>query len=113
MGEALGGPVDTDSLREIARALSRTVGRERTLAFMADTVARAGVDLSPGASWALLRLGAPDPIPLSELAGLPHVDAGRLAATVEELRDAGLLDGERPSASGRAMRRRLARFAPP
>ncbi len=107
VGEALGGPVDTDSLREVARALSRTVGRERTLAFLADTVARAGVDLSPGASWALLRLGAPDPIPLSELAELPHVDAGRLASAVEELRDAGLLDGERPSAAGRAMRQRL------
>jgi hypothetical protein len=107
VGEALGGPVDTDSMREIARALSRTVGRERTLAFLADTVARAGVDLSPGASWALLRLGAPDPIPLSELAALPHVDAGRLATAVEELRDAGLLEGERPSAPGRAMRQRL------
>ena len=107
IGEALGGPVDTDSLRELTRALSRSVGRERTLEFLADTVERAGVDLSPGASWALLRLGAPDAIPLAEIARLPHVDAGRLATAVEELRAAALLDGERPTAAGRAMRERL------
>ena len=35
VGDALGGPVDTDSVRELTRALSRAAGRERTLAFMA------------------------------------------------------------------------------
>jgi hypothetical protein len=107
VGEALGGPVDTDSLSQLTRALSRSVGRERTLAFMAETVARAGVDLSPSASWALLRLGAPDPITVTEAAALPHVDAGRLADAVAELRGAGLLDGERPTPAGVAMRERL------
>jgi hypothetical protein len=107
IGEALGGPVDTDSMSQLARALSRTVGRERTLEFMADTVARAGVELSPSASWALLRFGAADPITVTEAAALPHVDAGRLATAVDELRAAGLLDGERPTAAGYAMRERL------
>ena len=34
VGEAIGGPVDTDSMRELTRALSIAVGRERTLAFL-------------------------------------------------------------------------------
>jgi EmrB/QacA subfamily drug resistance transporter len=107
VGESLGAPVDTDSMSQLTRALSRHVGRERTLVFMAETVARAGVDLSPSASWALLRLGAPDPITVAEAAALPHVDADRLAAAVQELWDAGLHDGERPTADGHAMRERL------
>ena len=94
-------------MSQLTRALSRTVGRERTLVFMAETVARAGVDLSPSASWALLRLGAPDPITVAEAAALPHVDVGRLAIAVDELRAAGLLDGERPTEAGHAMRVRL------
>jgi EmrB/QacA subfamily drug resistance transporter len=107
VGDALGGPVDTDSMSQLARALARTVGRERTLEFMAETVARAGVELSPSACWALLRLGASDPITVSEAAALPHVDPGRLAAAVDELQAAGLFDGERPTPAGRAMRERL------
>ena len=35
VGDTIGGPVDTDSLRELTRALSRAAGRDRTLAFMA------------------------------------------------------------------------------
>ena len=107
VGEAIGGPVDTDSLRELTRALSRAAGRERTLAFLRDTVERAGVDLSPGASWALLRLGSPEEPALEELAARPHVERERLYAAVGELRAAGLLDGERPTTAGRAMRERL------
>ena len=107
VGESLGAPVDTDSMSQLTRALSRLVGRERTLVFMAETVARAGVDLSPSACWALLRLGAPDPITVAEAAALPHVDAGRLAKAVDELCAAGLHDGERPTEAGHAMRVRL------
>jgi EmrB/QacA subfamily drug resistance transporter len=107
VGEAIGGPVDTDSMRELVRALSIAVGRERTIAFLSDTVARAGVELSPGASWVLLRLGAPDPPTLAELAERPHVDAARLGRAADELRAADLLDGERPTGAGRVMRERL------
>ena len=107
VGEAIGGPVDTDSMRELTRALSRAVGRERTLAFLHETVARAGVELSPGASWALLRLGAPEEPSVDELAARPHVRVERLYVAVEELRIAGLLDGERPTEAGVVMRERL------
>jgi MFS family permease len=107
VGEAIGGPVDTDSMRELARALSIAVGRERTLAFLEDTCHRAGVDLSPGASWALLRLGSADEPTLDDLAARPHVDATRLMTAVGELRDGGLLEGERPTDAGHALRERL------
>jgi hypothetical protein len=107
VGDVIGAPVDTDSMRELARCLSIAVGRERTLAFLADTVQRAGVELSPGASWALLRLGAPDAPSVENLAARPHVRQERLLAAVEELRGLGLLDGERPTEAGRVTRERL------
>jgi EmrB/QacA subfamily drug resistance transporter len=107
VGDVIGGPVDTDSMREVARQLSIAVGRERTLQFLADTVHRAGVDLSPGASWALLRLGAPDAPSVENLAARPHVREERLLAACEELRGLGLLEGERPTEAGRATRERL------
>jgi EmrB/QacA subfamily drug resistance transporter len=107
VGDVIGGPVDTDSMREVARQLSIAVGRERTLEFLADTVHRAGVELSPGASWALLRLGAPDAPSVENLAARPHVRQERLLAAVEELRGLGLLEAERPTEAGRATRERL------
>ena len=107
VGEALGGPVDTDSVRELTRALSRAVGRERTLQFMAGVVERAGVHLSPGASWALLRLGAPESPSVADLAALPDVRSDGLAAAVGELRDDDLLAGERVTPEGMALRERL------
>ncbi|WP_037496915.1 MDR family MFS transporter [Solirubrobacter soli] len=107
VGDTIGGPVDTDSLRELTRCLSREAGRDRTLAFMRGVVERAGVDLSPGASWALLRLGAPEAPSVAELAALPHVRADRLAAALGELRDGGLLAGDHVTAEGTALRTRL------
>ena len=107
VGDAIGGPVDTDSMRELTRALSIAVGRERTLAFLADTVERAGVELSPGASWALLRLGSPEEPTFEDLAARPHVDAGRLRVAVDELVVLGLVEGERPTEPGHVLRERL------
>jgi EmrB/QacA subfamily drug resistance transporter len=107
VGDGLGGPVDTDSVREITRALSRAVGRERTLAFMAKMLERAGIALSPGASWALLRLGAPEAPTVADLAALPNVRSDRLAAAMGELRDDGLVAGERLTDAGVAMREQV------
>jgi hypothetical protein len=108
VGDALGAPVDTDSLREITRALSRLVGRERTLAFLHDTVRRAGVALTPSASWLLLRGGAPDAPPLAELRALPRVDPANFDAARAELAAGGLLDEAGvPTPAGQAMRDQL------
>jgi EmrB/QacA subfamily drug resistance transporter len=107
VGDVLGAPVDTDSLREITRALSRAVGRERTLAFIQRTVAHAGIDLAPGASWLLLRAGASDAPPLDELRELAGVDPARFDAAVRELRDEGLVEGTALTPAGVALRDRL------
>jgi EmrB/QacA subfamily drug resistance transporter len=107
VGDTIGGPVDTDSLRELTRALSRAAGRERTLAFLAGVVHRAGVDLSPGASWALIRLGAPEAPSVADLAALPHVRSDGLALAMGELRDGGLVAGDRVTTAGVALRGRL------
>jgi hypothetical protein len=99
--------VDTDSVRELTRALSRAAGRDRTLAFMAKTLERAGIDLSPAASWALLRLGAPEAPTVAQLAELPQVRSDRLAAAMGELRDEGLVAGDRVTGAGMELRERL------
>ena len=94
-------------MRELTRCLSRAAGRERTLAFMRGVVERAGVDLSPGASWALLRLGAPEAPSVAELAALPHVRSDKLALAMGELRDGGLVAGDRVTPAGVGDARRL------
>jgi EmrB/QacA subfamily drug resistance transporter len=105
VGEAFGAPVDTDSLREVTRGLARLVGRERVLAFIAGAVARAGIDLPPGAAWLLLRTGAGQSP--AELRALPQVDPDRFDAALAELRARGLHDGGAITAEGRVLRERL------
>jgi EmrB/QacA subfamily drug resistance transporter len=108
-GEAIGGPVDTDSLREVTRGLTRLVGRERTMAFIADATHRAGVDLEPGPAWLLLYAGAPDaPEDLREIRNRPDVDGPRFDAALAALRDHGAAGGDgRITPAGRALRDQL------
>jgi EmrB/QacA subfamily drug resistance transporter len=104
-GESFGAPVDTDSVREIARCLARHVGRDRTLRFLTEAAVRAGVELSPGAVWLLLRANAPDTV--AELRLLPRVDAARFDDALEELRDHGYVDDGDVTDAGRAVRDQL------
>jgi EmrB/QacA subfamily drug resistance transporter len=107
IGEAFGPPVDTDSLREITRALSRAVGRDRTLDFLRRASARAGVDLSPSASWVLLRGGGGHATPLSELRMLPRVDTAAFDTALVELLERGLIAADALTPAGHAVRDRL------
>jgi EmrB/QacA subfamily drug resistance transporter len=107
LGEAFAPPVDTDSLDEITRGLSRLVGRERTLEFLEGATRRAGVDLPPGGAWLLLRGGARDAPPLAELRDLPHVDAESYDAALAALRERGLVEGDALSPAGQATRDQL------
>ncbi|HWT25390.1 MAG TPA: MDR family MFS transporter, partial [Solirubrobacteraceae bacterium] len=54
--DSLAAPKDADSLRELERALALATPRERREAFHRRVAARAGADLSPGATWALVRI---------------------------------------------------------
>jgi hypothetical protein len=109
LGESLGAPVDTDSLREITRGLTRLVGRERTLEFIEDATRKAGVDLKPGAAWLLMHAGSPDaPADLREIRERPHVDAARFDTALAALRAQGAIgeDG-RVTPAGHALRDQL------
>jgi hypothetical protein len=109
LGESLGAPVDTDSLREVTRGLTRLVGRERTLEFIAEATRRAGVDLQPGAAWLLLHAGAPDaPADLAEIRARPHVPDDRFDAALAALRARGAVgEDDRITAAGCALRDQL------
>jgi MFS family permease len=110
LGEALGAPVDTDSLREITRGLTRLVGRERTLEFLQGTTERAGIDLSPSAAWLLLRGGAPDaPGDIRQYRKLPLVNPEHFDAAFAELVERGMVaeDGTGLTTSGVATRDQL------
>jgi EmrB/QacA subfamily drug resistance transporter len=102
IGESFAMPKHTDSLAEASRALTTLIGRDRRKLFVEQLAARAGVDLSAGASWLIVRL---QETPGADIAGLCErfaipVDVGRRA--LEELTARGLLvqgrDGEGPSA---------------
>jgi EmrB/QacA subfamily drug resistance transporter len=98
IGESFGAPVDTDSLREITRGLTRLAGRERTLEFLQETVARAGISLSPSAAWLLLRGGAPDaPSDLTQYRRLPLVNPARFDEALSELQAEGLATSDPPA----------------
>jgi EmrB/QacA subfamily drug resistance transporter len=109
LGESLGAPVDTDSLREVTRGLTRLVGRERTLAFIGQATQRAGVDLEPGAAWLLLHAGAPDaPDDLLEIRARPHVPEARFDAAHAALRERDAIGADgRVTATGHALRDQL------
>ena len=104
-GESFGAPVDTDSLREVIRGLSRLVGRERTLEFVEDATRRAGVDVPVGVGWVVLRQPSADE--LGEIRALPHVNQARLDAALADARGRGLYNDGALTAPGRAMRERL------
>jgi EmrB/QacA subfamily drug resistance transporter len=76
IGESFAVPKHTDSLAEISRALSVLVGREQRRVFVEHLVKRAGVDLSPGGAWLLVRLH-----------GNPDADIGQLAESFDVPRD--------------------------
>jgi DNA-binding MarR family transcriptional regulator len=108
LDDSLAAPRSPDSLAEIERALSRATTREQRRRFSERLAARAGIDLSPGATWALVRIdehGFAGARALAEDAGVPRE---RIAAVVAELRADGLVAGEQVVPALTAAGRRLA-----
>jgi EmrB/QacA subfamily drug resistance transporter len=91
--DALAVPTGPNSLAEIDRALGTLVSRERRLAFSERVAARAGVELSPGATWALARFGSYGIDGTRAMARAQGVPEQRIAAVEAELRARGLLTG--------------------
>jgi MFS family permease len=105
IGESLGAPVDTDSLRELTRGLTRLVGRDRTLRFLEGAVERSGVDVPPGVAWFLLRAPAPSEIP--DVRAQSHVNRDAFDVAVADARRRGWYDGGGVTPAGQAVRDQL------
>src|SRR5271165_2552345 len=107
LDDALAAPTGPSSLAELDRALATLVSREDRRTFNEHVGARAGVDLSPGAVWTLVRFGSYGIEGTRALAREQTVEEERIAAVERELREHGLIEGEGAlatlSPSGRAM----------
>jgi EmrB/QacA subfamily drug resistance transporter len=94
LDDSVAAPRSPDSLAEAERALTRATTREQRVRFRERVAERAGVDVSPGAVWALVRIdehGVPRARAIAEQEG---IDPSRIAAVIGELHDRGLLTGE-------------------
>lgn len=101
--DSLAAPRSPDSLAETERALARVVPSEQRRAFGERVAERAGLQLSPGSIWALVRIDEHGIARARELAEQEGVPAERIAAVVEELRSGQLLHGEDGADGGPAL----------
>ena len=94
LDDGLAAPRSQDSLAEIERALTRVTTRDDRMRFREAIAERAGVEISPGAIWALVRIDEHGPAQARALAEQDGIDAARIATVVGELQDRGLIIGE-------------------
>ncbi len=97
--DSLAAPRSSDSLAEIERALSVLTTREDRQRFHRRVAERAGVDLTPGATWALVRADEHGFDAARRQAERQDVAPERIAAVIDELRRRGLVAGEDGSAA--------------
>jgi EmrB/QacA subfamily drug resistance transporter len=105
--DALAAPRASDSLAELERSIALATTAEGRRRFHERVAARAGAELSPGATWALVRIdehGFAGARAMAEDQGTPE---DRIASVVAELRSRGLVAGEvgapRETPEGRAL----------
>jgi predicted MFS family arabinose efflux permease len=94
LDDSLAAPRSPDSLAEIERALTRAIPDQQRERFRARLAERAGLDLSPGATWALVRIGHHGLARARTMAEQNGVPPERIAAVVDELRSRGLVASE-------------------
>jgi EmrB/QacA subfamily drug resistance transporter len=94
LDDSLAAPKSPSSLAEIDRALSIAAGEQRRREFGARMVARAGLDISPGAAWALARFSSYGVAGTLEMARSVGIPEERIAPVQRELRERGLVEGE-------------------
>ncbi len=91
LDDSLAAPRSPDSLAEIERALARTVSPEQRDRFRERLAERAEVELTPGATWALVRISEHGAVHARQLAEQEGVPPERVAAVIEELRERTLI----------------------
>jgi EmrB/QacA subfamily drug resistance transporter len=92
--DSLAAPRSPDSLAEIERSLTRITTPAERMRFRERIAERAGVQLSPGATWALVRIHEHGFAMARELAEQDGVPVQRIAEVAQELTERGLLAGE-------------------
>ncbi len=94
LDDALAAPKSADSLAEIDRALGVLAGNEGRRMIGERTAARAGVQLSPGGVWALVRFSSYGIPGTLAMARSQQIDEQRIAEVRAELHERGLVQGE-------------------
>jgi EmrB/QacA subfamily drug resistance transporter len=94
LDDSFAAPTSQDSLAEVERSLAVATTRAQRVRFHRGVAGRAGVDLSPGAVWALVRIDEHGFERAGELAREQQVPDERIAAVVGELRERGLVSAE-------------------
>jgi EmrB/QacA subfamily drug resistance transporter len=92
-------PKAADSLAEVERALAQSTTREERVRFHAGVAERAGASISPGATWALVRIDEHGFDGARRLAIEQDVDEERIAEVAHELRERGLITGDEGTAA--------------
>ena len=92
--DALAAPKSPSSLAEVDRALGVLAGNEGRRAIGQRIAARAGVELSPGAVWALVRFNSYGIAGTTAMARSQKIDEQRIAEVRAELHERGLVEGE-------------------
>jgi DNA-binding MarR family transcriptional regulator len=93
-GETFGMPETRSSLDELARALSVLTSREGRRRMYERLAARAGVDLSPGEVWLVLRTSEQSEPSLAEIARRASANVETLHPFLNELQAKGLAFGD-------------------
>jgi EmrB/QacA subfamily drug resistance transporter len=94
LDDSLAVPRSPDSLAEIERSLTRVTTPEERSRFRQRLAARAGLELGPGAIWALVRIDEHGFAAARALAEQDGVPQSRIQEVAQELTDSGLLAGD-------------------
>jgi hypothetical protein len=91
MHEAFATPEHADSVRTVARELSRVVGREGAVDFVRRTTSRSGLDISPLESWVLVRTATDRTLDVPAVAETSQLEEERVRDACRTLHRRGLL----------------------
>jgi MFS family permease len=96
MHEAFATPEDPESVRTVARELSRLVGREGARDFVVRTTVRSGLDISPLESWVLVRTATDRTLDVPVVAETTELEIDQVRDACRSLHRRGLLteDGD-------------------
>jgi EmrB/QacA subfamily drug resistance transporter len=94
LDDGLAAPRSPDSLAEVERALTKVTTPEERARFRERVAERSGVNISPGAIWALIRIDEHGFARARAMALEDGVDPARISQVLDELRARGLVAGE-------------------